>query len=96
MADWSREFDVPIVLHNGKKLLTLDDGRQHLLKIPKSKYTEAIGAAAEALVMAAEHRGPMMHANVGVARVVYGPKKIPEPQPSTETRWARRKLARDK
>ena len=50
MADpgWEREFDVPIVLPNGKKLFTLDDGRQYLLKIPKSKYTEAIGDAAEA------------------------------------------------
>ena len=26
----------------------------------------------------------MMHANVGIARVVYGPKKLPEPQPTKE------------
>jgi hypothetical protein len=41
-------------------------------------------------------RGPMMHANVGIARVVYGPKKLPEPQPTKERHWGRRKLARDR
>jgi hypothetical protein len=69
--------------------------RRYLLKVPESKYTEeAMGVAAEALVMAAEGRGPMMHANVGIARVAYRPKKLPEPQPSKKKHWGRRKLAR--
>jgi hypothetical protein len=48
------------------------------------------------MVMAAERRGPVMDANVGIARVVYGPRKIPEPQPSMEKHWGRRKQARER
>jgi hypothetical protein len=43
-------------------------------------------------MMAAEGRGPVMHANAGIGRVVYGPPKIPEPRLSKETKWGRRKL----
>jgi hypothetical protein len=35
-------------------------------------------------MMAAEGRGPMMHANAGIGRVVNGPPKIPESRPSKE------------
>jgi hypothetical protein len=94
-VSWSTRFDVPIVLPSGMKLVTLDDARRHLLSLPKSKHgSPAVQAAIEALMMAANGEGPLMHANAGIARVVYGPKPMPEPRPAT-TRWGRKKLARD-
>jgi hypothetical protein len=70
---WSHRFDVPIKLPNGKRIETLDDARKYLLAIPKKKWTPTVGAAIEAVIMAANGEGPMMHANKGVALVVYGP-----------------------
>jgi hypothetical protein len=86
VVSWSKRFDVPIVLQSGEKLETLADARAHLLSLPKSKHqTPAVEAAIEALMMAAEGRGPVMHANADIARLVHGTqKKIPEPQPSKE------------
>jgi hypothetical protein len=96
-VSWSKRFDVPIVLPDGSKLQTLADARRHLLALPKRDHDRPdVGAAIEALLMAAEGRGPMMHANAGIARVVYGPPGIPEARPSKEQHWSRRKLARDR
>jgi hypothetical protein len=94
-VSWSKRFDMPIKLPSGKKLVTLADARKHLLSLPKSKQgSPAVQAAIEALMMAANGEGPLMHANAGIARVVDGPKPMPEPRLAT-TRWGRKKLARD-
>jgi hypothetical protein len=95
-VSWDFRFDVPVILPDGKTIVTLADARQHLLTIPKAQYSEAIGHAAEALVMAAERRGPIMHANAALARLVYGQPPIPEPTGSKQTHWGRHKLARDR
>jgi hypothetical protein len=64
-------------------LKTLADARGHILKLPKARQgRQAWMAASEALLMAAEKRGPVMHANVGIHQAVHGPKPIPEPNPS--------------
>jgi hypothetical protein len=52
-------------------------------------------AAAEALLMAAEDRGPLMHAHVGMMLALHGAKPIPEYDSSKEKHWGRRKLKRD-
>jgi hypothetical protein len=74
---WSKRFDVPVKLPNGGRIETLDQARRYLLELPEADHSEMVGIAAEALVMAAEGRGPMMHANVGIANVVYGPRQRP-------------------
>ncbi len=89
-------FDQPIILPSGEKLETLADARRHILKLPKTHHgQQAWQAAIEALLMAAEKRGPVMHANVGVHQAVHGLKPIPEYDSSKEKHWGRRKLARD-
>lgn len=95
-AGWSRRLGVPINLPGGKQIVTLDDARKYLLAIPKAKHDKAVEAAVEAVLMAAEGRGPVMHANVGVGRVVYGPKPPPEPRPSKQRPWTKVKLLRDR
>jgi hypothetical protein len=45
--------------------------------------------------MAAEDRGPLMHAHVGMMLALHGAKPIPEYDSSKEKHWGRRRLKRD-
>ena len=56
MADWSRRFDEPIILPNGKKLMTLKDAIAWLAKeVPKSEHgMKQVQAAAHCTTEAAE------------------------------------------
>jgi hypothetical protein len=62
---WQRPFEDPIPLPGGRQLVTLQDAAGYILKLPKAEQN--LGewqAATEALIMAAEGRGPLMHARV--------------------------------
>jgi hypothetical protein len=66
------------------------------LALPKSKQqSPEWRAAAEALLMAAEDRGPLMRARVGMMLALHAAKPIPEYKPLKEKHWGRRKLKRD-
>jgi hypothetical protein len=66
------------------------------LALPKSKQqSPEWQAAGEALLMAAEDRGPLMHAHVGMMLALHGAKPIPEYNPSKVKHRGRRKLKRD-
>ena len=76
---WSRPFDEPIQPPKGKKLVTLKDAAAYILAQPKSKQeSPEWQAAIEAVIMAAEDRGPLMHAQVGMMLALHGAKPIPE------------------
>src|ERR1700731_4028671 len=93
---WSRHFDKPIQPPQGKKLVTLKDAAAYILKLPESKQqSPEWQAAAEAVMMAAEDRGPLMHTHVGMMRALHGAKPIPEYNPSKVKNWRRQKLKRD-
>jgi hypothetical protein len=93
---WSRRFDHPIVPPKGKAIVTFKDAAAYILKLPKSKQqSPEWQAAGEAVIMAAEHRGPLLHAHVGMMLALHGAKPIPEYDSSKEKRWGRRKLKRD-
>jgi hypothetical protein len=93
--DWSREFDEPIPLPNGKTLVTLRDAARYITKLPKAEHdAEEWQAAMEALLLVAELGGPMMFARIGVMRAlnrhverVFNPDR-------KDTRWGKRKLKR--
>jgi len=92
----SRRFDEPIQPPKGKKLVTLKDAAAYIMKLPKSKQqSPEWQAAGEAVIMAAEDRGPLMHAHVGMMLALHGAKPIPEYDSSKERHWGRRKLKRD-
>ena len=38
MADWSRHFDEPIPLPNGRELVTLKDAGTYITKLPKAEH----------------------------------------------------------
>jgi hypothetical protein len=94
---WRRPFEEPIPLAGGRKLVTLLDAGDFITNLPKVEHhAPAWQAAMEALLMAAEGRGPLLHARVGMLRAlnrrverVFNPDR-------KETHWGRRKLARDR
>ena len=95
MGNWSRPFDEPIQPPKGKKLVTLKDAAAYILRLPKSKrQSPEWQAAGEAVIMAAEGRGPLMHAHVGMMLALHGAKPIPEYNPSKEKHGGRLKLKR--
>jgi hypothetical protein len=66
---WSRPFDEPIQPPKGKALVTLKDAAASILALPKSEQqSPEWQAAGEAVIMAAEGRGPLMHARIGMLR----------------------------
>jgi hypothetical protein len=70
---WSREFDDPVP---GMK--TLRDAATYIMNLPVSeKKKPHWQAAAEALLMAAEDRSPLMHARIGMLRALSHGKPTP-------------------
>jgi hypothetical protein len=76
--------------------VTLRDAADYIMKLPKAEQDlEEWQAAIEALLMAAEDRGPLMHARIGMLRAlnrhverVFNPSR-------KDTHWGKRKLKRD-
>jgi hypothetical protein len=92
---WSRRFDEPIPT-KGKPIVTLKEAAAFILKLPKAEQSKPHWqAAAEAVIMAAEDRGPLMHADVGMKRALNAgkPGKFDPKQKSPH--WGKRKLKRD-
>ena len=86
---WSRPFEDPIPA-KGKTILTLKDAADYIRRLPKAEHeTPHWQAATEALIMAAEDRGPLLHADIGMRRAL----NIGKPAP-TETRRKRAKKYR--
>jgi hypothetical protein len=70
---WSRAFDEPIQPPKGKALVTLRDAASYIMALPgKTRQSDEWQAAIEALLMAAEDRGPLMHAHVGMMLALHG------------------------
>lgn len=63
--NWSRRFDDPI-----PGIETLRDAAQHIIALGKARERPEWQTAAEALIMAAEGRGPMLHARVGMLKAM--------------------------
>jgi hypothetical protein len=92
---WSRAFEDPIPLPRGRQLVTLKDAAGHIMKLSKAEQDlPEWQTATEALLMAAEDRGPLMHARIGVLRAL----NLNVERTLTdrkEMHWGRRKLKRD-
>jgi hypothetical protein len=76
--------------------VTLKDAAAYIMRLPASQQqSPEWQAAGEAVIMAAEHRGPLMHAHVGMMLALHGAKSIPVAR-SAKAHWGKRKLARDR
>ena len=72
--------------------MTLKDAATYILKLPKSEQqSPEWQAAGGAVLMAAEGRGPLMHAHVGMMLALHGAKPLPEGRTS-KTHWGRSRL----
>jgi hypothetical protein len=92
---WSRAFEDPITLPDGRTLRTLRDAAKYIMALPgKPRQSDEWQAAIEALLMAAEDRGPLMHARIGVLRALN--RNVERTLTDRkEMQWGRRKLKRD-
>jgi hypothetical protein len=94
---WSDEFDEPIALPKGKKLITLRDAALYITKLPKAEHdAEEWQAAMEALILVAEHNGPTMFARIGMMRALNRHVERVFNSDRKETHWGKRKLVRDR
>ena len=67
----NRPFEDPIPLPRGQRLVTLKDAADFITRLPKAEHeAKECQTAIEALIMAAEGRGPLMHARIGVMRAL--------------------------
>ena len=92
---WSRAFEDPIPLPRGRQLVTLKDAAGYIMKLSKAEQDlPEWQTATEALLMAAEDRGPLMHARIGVLRALN--RNVERTLTDRkEMHWGRRKLKRD-
>jgi hypothetical protein len=66
---WHRKFVDPIVLPDGRKLLTLRDAAEYITALPKSEHDAADWQVAmDALLLVAERNGPEMLARIAVMK----------------------------
>lgn len=94
---WSRRFDEPIELPDGRKLRTLKEAIAWLAKeIPKSEHTmPKVQAAARMVTEAAENNGPMIFARMGMMQAI-NRHRVKEFDTSRKPHhWGKRKLRRD-
>jgi hypothetical protein len=93
---WDRTFFDPIMLLNGKKLITLRDAAEFITELPKAEHDiPEWQAAMQVLLLVAEHDGPAMFARIGFMKAL-NRRVEPVFNPSRkDTHWGRRKLARD-
>ena len=93
---WDQTFFDPIELPKGKKLVTLRDAANYIMKLPKAEHDAAEWQAAmEALLLVAEGGGPTMFARIGVMRALNRHVERKFNPDRKEKHWGKRKLARD-
>jgi hypothetical protein len=87
---WSDPFDDAV-----PGCTTLRDAANLITKLPEAEQAKPHWqAATEALIMAAEGRGPMLHARVGMLRAMnHGKPRMFSDR--KEAQWGKRKLKRD-
>jgi hypothetical protein len=92
---WSTEFDEPIALSDGRKLVTPLDAGEYTTALPKKEHEAAEWRAAmEALLLVVDRGGPMLFARIGIMRAL-NRHYVPEFNPKAkEPHWGRRKLKR--
>jgi hypothetical protein len=96
-AQWSREFDDPIALPDGRKLVTLRDAASYITKLPKAEQDlEIWQIAVEHLIRAAETGGGWIWlASIGVLKSLHRDRPQVFNPDRKETHWGKRKLKRD-
>jgi hypothetical protein len=79
---WSTPFEEPIRLRGGRRLLTLQDAADYIMKLPQDvQQRDRWQIAVENLINAAETgNGWLMFARIGVLRALNGDEGIRSPR----------------
>jgi hypothetical protein len=95
-SGWRREFDGPIPLPDGRRLVTLHDAATYITGLPKEEAdVPQWQAAIAALILIADLGGPTMFARIGIMRALNG-HHVREFNPKRkDPHRSRRKLKRD-
>jgi hypothetical protein len=95
-VSWDQRFFDPIILPNGRKLVTLRDAAQYVTKLPKAEHdAEEWQAAMQALMLVAEHDGPTTFARIGMMRALNRHvQRVFDPARKNK-HWGKRRLKRD-
>lgn len=90
---WNAKLERDVEVPGGKPLKTLADARAYIMKLPKhEQQARYVQDCIEALLMAAEGRGPVFTAHAGVVRMVHGPIKLLN-RKKPDRPWMKRKSA---
>jgi hypothetical protein len=69
VVSWDRPFDHPVPLPSGAPARTLRDAANYIKKLPKAEHdSQEWRLAVQMLIDAAEDRGPMLFAKMGLLR----------------------------
>jgi hypothetical protein len=83
---WFKRFDDPIILPDGRKLLTYRDAAEYITALPKAEHGAADWQVAmETLLLVAERDGPEMLARIAVMKALnrhLKPTLAPQKQPA--------------
>jgi hypothetical protein len=94
---WDQRFDPVIPLPKSKPLATLRDAGAFITKLAKAEHNaEEWQAAVHCLIEAAEKRGPMMFARLGMMRALNRHVEQVFDTMRKDIHWGKRKLARDR
>jgi len=92
---WSTRFEYPIILPDGRQLLTLKDAADYITKLPKKESDLPEWQTAVEVLLLCSRGGHSMLAHIGVMKAlnrhverVFNPDR-------KETHWGKRKLNRD-
>ena len=93
---WSREFEDPIELPGGRKLVTLEDAGNYIIKLPEADHSAPEWQdTMEALILVATRGGPTILARIGVLRELHRHVVREFNTDRKQTHWGKRKLKRD-
>jgi hypothetical protein len=96
-VSWERPFDQPVPLPGGPSARTLRDAGNYIKKLPRSdRDTPEWRLAIQMLIEAAEDRGPVLFAKMGMDRALNRKVKDVINPDRKDTHWGKRKLARDR
>ena len=92
---WSTPFEDSIILPDGRKLLTLKDAADYIMKLPKKESDLPEWQTAIEVLLLCSRSGPTMMARIGVMKAL---NRHVERVFNTERKdhhWGKRKLKRD-
>lgn len=92
---WSTPFYEPIILPNGRKLVTLKDAATYITSLPKKESAlPEWQTAIEVLLLCSRSSDPMM-ARIGVLKALHRNVVREFKTDRKETQWGKQKLKRD-